>query len=222
MRKKLVMFAVVILMATIAIAENPQKTPQRFKSMKEATGQGHPPRSRVESTYLDGEVPMKTATSDGQKFVGGTPRVVIFRANTDAGGVTVCNDAVPNPNHRLGNGFVFFQLFSEKVIPLMPGPSFLEVIWSGQVSVSEDAQFQAGLFECTVTQGGVVVPCSGTAGIPVVAEAKTDKGNIAWVTYSGYVEIDPNIETAVDIYIHAWPDKGGVVSTCGDTLTLKY
>jgi len=223
MRKKLVMFAVVILMVSFAGAEKPQKAPQRFKSLKEATGQGNPPSNRLESKYLDGKVPMKIATSDGQKFVGGTPRVIIFRANTDADGANLCNTAVPNDPHPiLGNGFVWVQLFSEKFMPLMPDPSYLEVIWSGQVEVSSGAIFQAGLFECTVSQAGVSVPCSGTEGIPVMAETQTGDGYIGWVTYNGYVEIDPNIETTVDIRLHAFPTLSGVVHACGDTLTLKY
>jgi len=211
-------------MVSFAGAEKPQKAPQRFKSLKEATGQGNPPSNRVESGYLDGEVPMKIATSDGQKFVGGTPRVVIFRANTDASGAAVCNTAVPNSAPWLPppDNYVWVQLFSEKFTPLMPDASYLEVIWSVQLSVSSGFQFQASLLECTVSQAGVSVPCSGTEGIPVVAEAVTDDGYNGWVTYNGYVEIDPNIETTVDIRLHAFPMYGGVVHACGDTLTLKY
>jgi len=227
MRKKLVMFAVVILMVSFAGAEKPQKAPQRFKSLKEATGWGNPPSNRLESEYWDGRVPMKIATSDGEKFVGGTPRVIIFRANTEADGDILCNTAVPNDPHPiLGDGPVWVQLFSEKFTPLMPDPSYLEVIWSGQLSVSQPLQPQeypqAALVECTVSQAGVSVPCSGTEGIPVMAEAETDDGYQGWITYSGYVEIDPNIETTVDIRLHAFPMYDGVVDACGDTLTLKY
>lgn len=214
-KKTLLMSAIFLLMVSMVGAQETQKTPRRFTSMKEATGQGNPPRGHERSEGFDNEAFMKIGTSDGQRFVGGTPRVVIFRANTDATGVKICNTAGPANSHVV-------QLFSEEFTPLMANPSYLEIIWSGQLNVSTGGQYQSALLECTVTQAGVSVPCAGTEGIPALAQALSTDGYTAWTTYHGYVEIDPNIETTVDIRLHAFSFIGGTSNACGDTLTLKY
>jgi len=217
MKKNIVLPAVFLLLASTVGAQGFQKTPQRFRSMKEATGQGNPPSNRESPGFLDHDAMRKVGTSDGQRFVGGTPRVVIFRANTDAAGTEICQTAGPSNFYKV-------QLFSEKFIPLMPEPSYLEIIWSGQLNISTGGLFQAALFKCTVTQGGGSVPCSGTEAIPALAQALTTDGYSAWTTYHGYVEIDPNIETTVEIELQALDDPliGGTSNACGDTLTLKY
>ena len=215
MKKTIVLAAVFLLLASTVGAQVSHKAPQRFSSMKEATGQSNPPSRLPEAQLLGGETLMKVATSDGQRFAGGTPRVVIFRANTDAGGTAVCNTAGPANSHVV-------QLFSEKFIPLMPDSSYLEIVWSGQINISTGGQYQSGLLECTVTQGAVSVPCSGTEAIPVVAQALTTDGYSAWATYHGYAEIDPNVETTVDIKLYAFSFIAGTSNACGDTLTLKY
>jgi len=214
--RRLLVAILILSVTTIAGAQEPSaKDPKRFSSMKEATGQSNPPRVQKKLDTFGNELSEKLGTSDGSTFVGGTPRVVILRANTDASGVAICNVADGTNSYAV-------ELFNESFLPLMTDPSQLEIIWSGRIDVSTGALFQSGLFKCTVTQGGSSVPCSGTEAIPVMAQATDTYGISAWITYHGYAVIDPNILTTVKVELLGFSWAGGSVTACGDTLTLKY
>ena len=214
--RRMTVAILVLSVAAIAGTQEPSaKDPKRFSSMKEATGQGNPPRFQKRLETFGDELSSKLGTSDGSTFVGGTPRVVVLRSNTDASGVGICHTADGTNSYAV-------ELFNENFLPLLTDSSQLEIIWSGQINILPAALWQSGLLKCTVTQGGNSVPCSGTENIPVMAQAATTNGVSAWVTYHGYVVIDPNIQTTVSVQLQAFSWAGGSVRACNDTLTLKY
>ena len=96
--------AILVLSVTaIAGAQEPSaKDPTRFSSMKEATGQSNPPRMHERLDTFGDELSTKVGTSDGSTFVGGTPRVVILRANTNASGVGICHTADGTNSYAVG------------------------------------------------------------------------------------------------------------------------
>ncbi len=212
MLRRVVLFLLVSIVAVSALAQTRPQERKRYSSLAEATGETNPPRI-VEP--WDSETSPNLATSDGTIYLGGPTGNVIMRSNTQANGDTVCHTADSSNNWDV-------VLFSETFTPVRRNATYLQIDWSGQINISTNAQYQSALFQCTVVQGGSSVPCSGTFGIPVIAQDVNGDGLSAWVHYEGYVEIDPNVSTTVEIRLKAFSSLGGSVNACGDTLFLRY
>ena len=216
-RKLFALSVVLFFVASVAGAQDTKRGTRkhRYSSMEEATGESNPPTGQKSLGAWSSGSSAKSSTSDGQPYIGGPAGTVFFRANTDASGVALCNTA------DAGNGWDVV-MFNETFIPLGSNPTYLEIIWSGQMNISGNSKYQSGALQCSVIQGGSSVPCSGTQSIPVLAQAITSDGYSAWTTYHGYVEIDPNISTTVEIRLRGFPWEPGAVDACGGTITLKY
>ncbi len=229
MSKKCVLFLLALFVMSVASAQDAGQRPAPFKSVKEAAG-GE--AQQTPALKRGGGAP-KCKTGDGEIHVSKTAGVVIVESNTDEFGGSLCIEpyeemVVPTSIRDL----VFWRAPLHSLV-FEAGPKrskVLEIIWSGQINVysgftpSSGNQYQTAFLECTVTQKGHTVPCSGTAWIPAIAQDLTENGLSEWVTYHGYVEFSPKIDATVELWLWSWPWEGygGLVNSCGDTLTLKY
>jgi len=226
---KCVLFLVMLLAVPLAGAQEADHRPVPFKSVKEATG-GDVSQKAVMKHGGGGS---KCRTADGEPHAFKTAGVVIVESNTDEFGGSLCTEPseemiVPT---SIGDLVFWRAPLHRLVFKASPRRSkFLEVIWSGQINVYSgfthplENQYQSAFLECTVTQKGHTVPCSGTDWIPVIVQDLTENGLSSWVTYHGYVEFSPRYDVTVELWLWSWPWEGfdGLVNACGDTLTLKY
>jgi hypothetical protein len=218
-----------IMIASSAHAQEGEAVFLPFKSVGEAAGLDTAQQAWVKH----GGGPGLPRSSDGQPHAFKTARVVIVQANTDESGVSQCTEPyeemiVPS---SMGDLVFWRAPLHRLVFKAKPKRSqFLEIIWSGQINVYSGFthplanQYQSAFLECTVTQKGRTVPCSGTDWKPALVQDLTTNGLSSWATYHGYVEFNPKKDALVELWLWSWPWEGyaGLVNACGDTLTLKY
>jgi hypothetical protein len=229
--KRSVVLLALIVVASLVHAQGGGSDVLPFKSVGEAAGLDTTSRAMVKHGGGNG----LPRTSDGRPHAFKTAGVVIVQANTDESGVSQCTEpyeemVVPGPMGDL----VFWRApLHRLVFKAKPKRSkFLEIIWSGQINVYSGFtdpmgnQYQSAFLECTVTQKGRTVPCSGTDWKPALVQDLTTNGLSSWVTYHGYVEFNPKKDAKVELWLWSWPfdaeTYAGLVNACGDTLTLKY
>ena len=229
MYQRCVVYSVILLIVPFIGAQEPDRSPAPFKSVKEATGEAYLP----DAVMKWGGGGPTCQSSDGKPQAWRPAGVVIFDSNVDTSGGSICTE----PDEEMvvntpGGDFVFWRGPLHRVVfkPKDWRSKVLEIIWSGQINVfsgfspPSDRQYQTAFLECTVTQKGHTVPCCGTDWIPAIAQDLTEKGLSAWVTYHGYAEVKPGSDVTVELWLWSWPweEFDGLVNTCGGTLTLKY
>ena len=230
MSKSCFVFLALLVAASFASAQNPEPQPLPIKSVKEVAGEAFLPVAMSKHSGWGGGCQPVDDKPHAWKSEG----VVIAETNQEMCESFVCVEpyeemVVVTPS---GAELVFWRapLHRLQFKPKKWHPKYLEIIWSGMINVYSGyeqpsaSQFQTAFLECTVTQKGCTVPCSGTDWIPAIAQDLTQKGLSEWVTYHGYANINPSHEVTVELWLWSWPWEGyaGLVNACCDTVTLKY
>jgi hypothetical protein len=222
--KKSLSFAVFLLIVSAVFAQDPTERGEPARFLMDAVAQ----EFQGDILLKRGDGMLKCDHSDDNKaYETKSAGVVIFSPNT-GGCVDGALCTKLEDSFEYAPGFEVLSYVPQSVIfkPSSKRSEFLEIIWSGQINISSATDKVVGLYNqqvylrCTVTQKGESVPCSGTCWDPSVAQDVTGDGLTEWVTYHGYVEMDPKREVTVEIQLFATVDTEA--SVCEDTLILKY
>lgn len=221
--KKGVLFVVSLVIASTVFAQDPAERREPAQFLMDAVGQ----ENQTDILLKRGDGMLKCNPSDDNKaYSTKSAGVVIFSPNTGGCEGELCTK-VEDPFEYVP-GFEVLSYVPQMVI-FKPSPrrsKFLEIIWSGQINISSATDNDFGLYDqqvylrCMVTQNGQSVPCSGTCRDPSIAQDVTGDGLTEWVTYHGYVEMNPKREVTVEIQLFVTVDTSAAV--CEDTLILKY
>lgn len=140
----------------------------------------------------------------------GTIRTVTYR-DADPFPGNFCLDVPPFP------GVVGFS----ETFTTGPATSYIEVHWTGQTTIDSGPTPLDGVaFTCTVTQGGVTVPCPETDIFPFLTRRDNDStGQQQFGAYSGIILVDPSTATTVEFIFSTFLGTG---LACYQSLTLKY
>ena len=221
MSKKYVFFVMILLTVSTVGAQAPLEKPGPVNSLREAVGHENLPDFMFKSsngTLECGE------SEQGKAYSGRTAGVVIYSSNSSGCDDLFCTQ-VDEDFLYLEPDFWVLTAVPQSVI-FKPNPRrsrFLEIIWSGQINISSGTPGgidQNVFLRCTVTQKGKTVPCSNTCMDPTIAQETTGDGLTEWVTYHGFVEMNPKHEALVEIQLFA--SQATRARVCEDTLTLKY
>jgi hypothetical protein len=219
--KKYVYFAVILLTASTMGAQGPAEKANPVNSLRGALGHEYLPDSMFKRG--DGTFKCKPP-GDGKAYAGRTAGVVIYSSNTSGCDDLFCTQVDEDFLYLEPDFWVLSGVPQSLIFQPSPKRSkFLEIIWSGQINISSGTAGgidQQVFLRCTVTQGGVSVPCSNTCMDPSIAQAVTDDGLTAWVTYHGFVEMNPKKEVMVEIRLFA--SQATSARVCEDTMILKY
>jgi hypothetical protein len=216
-------FAVSLMIVSAVFAQGPAERGEPARFLMDAVSQ----EFQGDILLKRGDGILKCNPShDNKAHSTKTAGVVIFSPNTGGCEGELCTKL--EDSFEYAPGFEVLSYVPQLVI-FKPSPKrseFLEIIWSGQINISSATDKEVGLYNqqvylrCMVTQKDQSVPCSGTCRDPSIAQDPTGDGLTEWVTYHGYVEMDPKREVTVEIQLFATVDTSA--SVCEDTLILKY
>ena len=221
MTKKFVFFAMILLMVSTVDAQGPAEKQAPVKSLREAVGHKNLPDFMFKSS--NGTLECKEPGND-KAYSSKTAGVVIYSSNTSGCDDLFCTEVEEDFLYLEPNFWVLTAVPQSVIFKPNPRRSkFLEIIWSGQINISSGTPGgidQNVFLRCTVTQKGKTVPCSNTCMDPTIAQETTGDGLTEWVTYHGFVEMNPKHEALVEIQLFA--SQATRARVCEDTLTLKY
>lgn len=221
--KKGVLFALSFVIVSTAFAQGPAERGEPAQFLMDALGQ----ENQKDFLLKRGDGMLKCNPPGHNKaYSTRSAGVVIYSPNSGGCEGELCISLV-DP-YEYAPGFEVLSYVPQSVI-FKPSPrrsKFLEIIWSGQINISSATDMDFGSFDqqvylrCMVTQNGQSVPCSGTCRDPSIAQDVDGDGLTEWVTYHGYVEMNPKREVTVEIQLFTTVDTSAAV--CEDTLILKY
>lgn len=103
-----------------------------------------------------------------------------------------------------------------------PGSNYLRVTYTCQAVIGDGPVFDGIALQILVTQGVTTVPCSNTDRLPyLLSRGYSGNGNKLITTYSGYVAVDPNTATRLQVQV-AVGVSGTVGQVCDNNLIISY
>ncbi len=220
MRKSLFVVGLVCLMGTsIVFARNNDRVRARRGLAKSGADLGLVQRQVSAFQPLLGTSGTSgLQTSDGAPHLFRTPGTTLVQARTEADGSLIC-DAIPTGGVDVFNVSIHTGEATEAVL----------VDYVGQIDTFDvnTSGYQAVLFTCAVTQGGIAVPCSATKESPALVgrAIEADSGfstysyTLDMLSYSGYALVAPNTDTEVKITLTA---STGTAQACWQNLRVGF
>lgn len=159
--------------------------------------------------------PLIASNTDISGGPAGRVDMFVFRNNPT-------NDCVTAALYN-GNPTGWSTVF-DKTFNTGPGSSYLRVTYTAQAVLDDGGVggFDGIALQILVTQGLTTVACSNTDRLPYLLTRSYDgKGNKVLTTYSGYVAVDPNVNTRLQIQV-AVGVSGTVGQVCDNNLIISY